>query len=278
MNSPVTREQLLPAQLTATDIRQHVNLIQTVMKEVMKENVHFGKIPGTDKPSLFKPGAEKICETFRIAPSYQVEDLSARGFVRYRVRCTGTHQTTGLVLGEGMGECSSLETKYRWRKAASIAEFNNTPENLRQIKYGYNKTQRQEYEIRQVAAESADLANTILKMACKRAMVAMCLTVTAASDLFTQDIEDLPPELLPDDDGGDTTTGSATQDQRAGTTTKPPFAADQFATALANYKKLIVGKKKTPDEIIATAQAKYTLTDEQVAQIRALATTQESTQ
>jgi hypothetical protein len=32
-------------------------------------------------------------------------------------------------------------------------------------------------------------------MACKRAMVAMILNVTAASDIFTQDIEDLPEEL-----------------------------------------------------------------------------------
>jgi hypothetical protein len=34
-------------------------------------------------------------------------------------------------------------------------------------------------------------------MACKRAMIAMTLNVTAASDIFTQDIEDLPEELRP---------------------------------------------------------------------------------
>jgi hypothetical protein len=34
-------------------------------------------------------------------------------------------------------------------------------------------------------------------MACKRAMIAMTLNVTAAPDIFTQDIEDLPEELRP---------------------------------------------------------------------------------
>jgi hypothetical protein len=37
-------------------------------------------------------------------------------------------------------------------------------------------------------------------MACKRAQVAMTLNVTAASDIFTQDIEDLPEELRPDEE------------------------------------------------------------------------------
>ncbi len=37
----------------------------------------------------------------------------------------------------------------------------------------------------------ADQANTILKMACKRALVAAVLVATNASELFTQDVEDM---------------------------------------------------------------------------------------
>lgn len=185
-----------PGQLTALDIRRGVNLIREVMDAVMQVDVHYGKIPGTDKPTLYKPGAEKLACAFRIAPSYQLEDLSGRGFVRYRIRCLGTHQTSGIVLGEGMGECSSLEEKYRWKKAYAT-EFNHTPEEKRRTKYGWDRGARKEYEILQVATEPADLANTILKMACKRAYVAMILAVTGASDFFTQDIEDLPEDLRP---------------------------------------------------------------------------------
>lgn len=193
MNDIVTYEQR--SHLSAADIRAQVNLVQQVMSAVMKQDVHYGVIPGVRKPSLWKPGAEQLCATFRIAPSYKIEDLSTPDCVRYRVTCVGTHQASGIVMGEGLGECSSQEEKYKWRKASSFREFDNTPEDQRRFKYGYDKFKKQEYEIRQVRVEPADVANTILKMAAKRAQVAMTLNVTAASDIFSQDLEDLPEGL-----------------------------------------------------------------------------------
>ena len=53
--------------LSADDIRAQINLIQEVMRGVMKVNIHFGTIPGTTKPTLYKAGAEKLLSTFRIA-------------------------------------------------------------------------------------------------------------------------------------------------------------------------------------------------------------------
>jgi hypothetical protein len=177
---------------SAVEIRQRVNLVQEVMQGVMKRDTHYGTIPGTPKPTLYKPGAEVLCVTFRIAQEYRIEDLSVEGVARYRITCVGRHQITGLALGEGVGECSSGEEKYKWRGAACQAELDATPENLRRKKYYKNGN-----SVDQVRTEPADLANTILKMACKRAMIAMTLNVTAASDIFTQDIEDLPEELRP---------------------------------------------------------------------------------
>lgn len=191
-------------QRTAVDVRSHVNLIQEVMRAVMKENTHYGKIPGTPKKSLWKAGAEVLGVTFRIAPSYKVDDLSNADTVRYRVHCTGTHQTNGVIMGEGMGECSSDEEKYRWRSAVCPEEFDETPENRRRSKW--KKGSPKPYQAKQVRTDAADLANTILKMACKRAQIAMAINVVAASDIFTQDIEDLPGELrgtLGAEDGGE---------------------------------------------------------------------------
>jgi hypothetical protein len=193
MNDLVRFDHHLPQ--SAVSIRTQVNLIQEVMHAVMKEGTHYGKIPGTPKPSLWKPGAEVLCTTFHIAPSYKVEDLSNHDCVRYRVTCVGTHQATSIVMGEGVGECSTGEEKYKWRRAASDMEFDRTPEDRRRIKYGFNSQQNREFEAKQVRTEPADLANTVLKMAAKRAQVAMTLNVTAASDIFTQDIEDLPEGL-----------------------------------------------------------------------------------
>lgn len=190
---PQSREMVAHA-ATATEIKAHVQRIQQVMSAVMKDKTHYGVIPGTPKPSLWKPGAEVLCATFRIAPSYRVEDLSDHDSIRYRVTCVGTHQMTGTVLGEGMGECSSNEEKYKWKKAYN-REFDATDESRRRLKYGYDRDKREEYETRQVRTEPADIANTVLKMACKRAQVAMTLNVTAASDIFTQDLEDIPEEI-----------------------------------------------------------------------------------
>jgi hypothetical protein len=180
-------------QYSAAEIRQRVNLVQEVMRGVMKEGTHYGKIPGTPKPTLYKPGAEVLCVAFRIAPKYIVEDLSDATTARYRVTCVGRHQVTDIVLGEGVGECSSAEEKYKWRGAVCTEEFDLVPESMRRIKFAKwnNKVEKKI----QVRTEAADTANTVLKMACKRAKIAMTLDVTAASDMFTQDIEDLPEEL-----------------------------------------------------------------------------------
>jgi hypothetical protein len=51
-----------------TEIRQRIQAVQEVMRGVMKEGTHFGTIPGTPKPSLWKAGAEVLCLTFRLAP------------------------------------------------------------------------------------------------------------------------------------------------------------------------------------------------------------------
>lgn len=179
------------------DIRERVNLVQEVMRGIMKESTHYGTIPGTQKPTLYKPGAEVLCVTFRIAQEYQITDLSDEYTARFRVVCVGRHQVSGIVLGEGAGECSSAEEKYKWRAAVCTEEFDLTPEKMRRLKFSKWKGNI-EKKI-QVRTEAADMSNTVLKMACKRAMIAMTLNVTAASDIFTQDIEDLPEELRHED-------------------------------------------------------------------------------
>ena len=190
--------------MSVTEVVQHAKAVQEIMGAVMREGEHYGKIPGTDKPTLYKAGAEKLCMTFRIADTYRTEDLSTADCIRYRVTCIGSHQMTGTELGSGMGECSTSEEKYRWRRAVCKEEFDATPETMRRVKYARGKG-GSFYTQEQVRTEPADMANTVLKMANKRAKMAMVLNVTAASDCFTQDLEDLDETLrehLADDEGG----------------------------------------------------------------------------
>ena len=256
--------QQTSGRMAVADIISHVATVQEVMRAVMKKDVHFGIIPGTDKPTLYKPGAEVLCMAFRIADAYEVEDLSADGVVRYRVTCIGTHQTTGIVLGTGMGEASSGEEKYKWRKATSPQEYEETPANLRRTKH-VKKRDGSGYSIQQVRTEPADLANTVLKMANKRAKMAMVLNVTAASDCFSQDLEDMDEALRdhlarhPDD-------APAAQQEPV---QLPTYTDEDFAKNLPAWRSLIESGKKTAAQIIATVSTKAVLTEEQKALILA---------
>ena len=63
-------------ELTVAEVKGNIGLIQAVLKDVMKEGVHYGVIPGCNKPSLLKPGSEIILSTFRLACDPIAEDLS----------------------------------------------------------------------------------------------------------------------------------------------------------------------------------------------------------
>lgn len=179
--------------LSVDEVRAQADLIQELMRSVMKADVHYGIIRGFGtKPSLYKPGAEKILAAFRIAVRPVVHDLSNDDEIRYRVIAKG--YSSGQFVGGGVGECSTNEEKFKWRKAVCEEEWQDTPEDRRRVRWYKNRHDNWNLiSAKQIRAESADQANTVLKIAKKRAMIDLCLTATAASDLFTQDIEDLEP-------------------------------------------------------------------------------------
>lgn len=192
MTTELVPQDVRPVEImkfTAAEIKADVNLIQQVIKAVFKPDVHFGIIPGTQKNTLYKPGAEKIMVMFRLSGQPTIEDLSTADEIRYRVAIRITHQVTKLEIGWGVGECSSNETKYKWIKAEKWA-FDSTPEDRRRIIWKAGKTEN--YPVMQVRANISDVANTVLKMAKKRALIDGTLTCTAASDVFDQDLEDMP--------------------------------------------------------------------------------------
>jgi hypothetical protein len=185
---------LRPMSPAVAEVRTNINLMVEVMKSCMVNNMHYGVIPGVQKPSLFKAGAEKIMATFSLSANPVVEDLSENGEIRFRVRVE-INAKDGRFVGAGVGECSSQEEKYMWRVAVCQEEFEVTPEDKRRIKFKKNYNGPVD-KIQQIRCNPSDLANTILKMAKKRALVDGVLTATGASDLFSQDIEDLPAEYV----------------------------------------------------------------------------------
>ena len=157
-----------PTELTVDQLVAQADLVHSAMDRAMKPNQHYGVIPGTGKPSLLKPGAEKLGFLFRLAPRYEISMSNMeRGHREYRVICSLHHMPTENYSGAGVGSCSTMETKFRYR---------------------WQGGQRVEYD------NPADYYNTVLKMAKKRAHVDAILTATAASDCFTQDVEDTQRE------------------------------------------------------------------------------------
>ena len=98
MNDLVIQQE---APLSVAEIKAQVNTIQRVLRSVMKEGVHYGVIPGTQKRTLYKPGAEKIMVTFRLCGEPLIEDLSGPDEHRFRVVIRLT-ATDGRPVGYGV--------------------------------------------------------------------------------------------------------------------------------------------------------------------------------
>lgn len=211
----VRPSQAVGQALGVDEIIAQVQLIQNVMHRVMKEGEHFGTIPGCgDKKTLLQPGAQKLTMTFRLCPEYEIQEVNIdRGHKEYRVICTLKSMGSGAFVGQGVGCCSTMESKYRWRggarkcpkcgKEAIIMGKKFNPSDPEpgwlcwKKKDGCGATwpvgarDIEGQSIEKVENENpADCYNTVLKMAKKRAFVDATITATAASDIFTQDIGD----------------------------------------------------------------------------------------
>ena len=201
---PATQGHQLVAMLRPEDIEARFRAIEVLKAKHMRKGIDadYGVIPGCKKPTLLKPGAEKLGLLFQIGSGEPVvEDLGngltgTTRIVHYRVRLPIVSLQSGQVLGWGVGECSSEEDKYKWRKIECREEFDAALECDRRVKW--RTGQNGAYSLNQVRIDPTTIANTILKMAKKRALVDGTLNVTGASSIFTQDAEDLPQGVAGD--------------------------------------------------------------------------------
>lgn len=143
--------------ISLEEANRRVKMLQEFVREHMVEGEDYGIIPGTSaKPTLFKAGAEKLNAIFGLAPLVEISNRKEDwddGFVAYEVKVTLLNKRTHQTEAEGIGSCNSHERRYKSQDAANIA-------------------------------------NTVLKMSKKRALIDATLSATRASGLFTQDLED----------------------------------------------------------------------------------------
>jgi hypothetical protein len=211
----VRAEDFLPL-MTVEQAVQRKQQINEFISSVMVDGEDYGKMPATAKKVLLKPGAEKLCSIFGLAPRYIIEseaedwigDLHAgEPFFNYRYRCQ--LYRGDRFMGEAIGSCNSWESKYRYRQTARAcptcagefiiqgkAEYGGGWLCFKKkggcgAKFAQDDERITSQQIGKVVnPDVADLVNTLQKMAQKRALVAAVLVVTNCSDAFTQDLED----------------------------------------------------------------------------------------
>ena len=128
---------LMPVMNIGIAKRRYKEIVEFV-KDLMVEDRDFGTIPGTAKPTLYKPGAEKLTTFFGLSKEFElvseIEDWDRPLFYyRYRSRLSrGNH-----MIAEGDGSANSMEDRYRWRwlpEARLPKDFDETEVEAREIK------------------------------------------------------------------------------------------------------------------------------------------------
>lgn len=153
--------------LSSAASKQRIEELQKFVQEVMIKGIDYGLVHGFSKPTLLKPGAEKLCDVFGFSKTATVVNRIEQwesGIFAYEVKMTLIRKDNGVVEAEGLGSCNSKEASFKQQDPYTIV-------------------------------------NTVLKMAKKRALIDAVLSATRSSGLFTQDIEDFPKQS--NNKGGD---------------------------------------------------------------------------
>jgi hypothetical protein len=116
---------------------ENYNQFQTFVKDLLKPDLDYGVIPGTGKPSLYKPGAEKLRFVYAIGVEFEATESVVdyeRLIVDYSYRCTARSKT-GQILAQCEGNCNSMEAKfgYVWKLESDLPEGINKSKLLTKV-------------------------------------------------------------------------------------------------------------------------------------------------
>ncbi len=204
-----------PTELTKVGLEHtadQLKLLEGFVNDVLIEGQDYGIIPGTERPTLFKPGAANIIAAFgcHSEPTTLLSNLDVAGnFVAYEHRVDIINNGTGGIVASGMGGCNSHEPKYRYRHENPECPACGLP-NIRESNRGdgdpfycwkktggCGKTFSANHPVAELKPQrienpdQLDLANTCMKMSIKRAEVDAALKLPGVARKFTQDLEDM---------------------------------------------------------------------------------------
>lgn len=185
--------------ITTRDAHERLTALKRFVASELQEGIDYGTIPGTFKPSLWQPGAQKLGNIFGFYPAFELvkelEDWDKPLFM-YRYKCRIVSKRDEVTQAECEATCSSMEGKYHWRW------IDATPDEKKQAKeleespdYKWRKARgKTVFQKRVENPDIFDLPNTILRMAQKRAFVGAIITATRCADIFSYDLEAIEEE------------------------------------------------------------------------------------
>ena len=191
--------QYVPAfALEAAEAHDLVVKLREVQRSVLVAGTDYDTIPGTNKPSLLKPGAERLLQVFGLG----------HDMVRVEVERDAEGQRIGVTYrcvvfknyGTDRIQVSSCEGYAGYDEDRFFQAVEQLEKKERANASRYRRAPKEEKWAEPFKAPW----NSVVKMAQKRALVGAALQGTGASGLFTQDLEDHAPAV---------TFGSVVQDQ-----------------------------------------------------------------
>ena len=171
-----------PAMVPMAKISGMMTAVDEVVKGVMIKDEDYGTIPGTKKDTLFKSGAEKLAALFGFCAHFELIDKVEDHFKEWPyeadIKEWDEIKKRKVKVGTEMRTAFGF---FHYRFRCTLTHRNGT----------FVADAEGSFSSREKTRESAP-ANTILKMAQKRAYVAAILLATCSSNRFTQDMEDAP--------------------------------------------------------------------------------------
>ena len=209
-------------------------------RNVMEKGTDYDTLKGTRKPTLLKPGAEFLQKGFgmssRITQIEKVERTDPdHPFFMYTVTLAILDRS-GKFITDGAGSANTGETRYafRWLSENRLPPGVSKESLQSRMSEGQYGSYR-EYRLPSSPDEIFSLANTVLKMVKKRALVDGILGATGASRIFTQDVEDMM-------DAGEPNSAEKNHREQAshgneGEQSSPKLLSDKQKAALDRYAK-----------------------------------------
>jgi hypothetical protein len=151
---------------TIATAKHNIQMMQKAVSEVLEEGIDYGTYPGIKEPFLWDPGASKVRDFFDVYPVHKVLSQTEKdGYLTIIMEAQLIWRKSGQMVASGVGACSMLESKYKYR-------WVDNPE-----EEGYNKNECKkkfrdgQVKYRILNPEYDELINTITKMSAKRAEV-----------------------------------------------------------------------------------------------------------